>query len=136
MTDCLFCNIVSGKIPSEKVYEDTDVFAFLDIHPVNIGHTLVIPKGHHQNLYETPDETLSKMLPILKKVSLAVKNATNADGINLEMNNESAAGQIIFHAHIHIIPRFNNDGFKHWKGLREYNSVELREVAQKISSIL
>lgn len=132
MNDCLFCKIVSGEIPSTKVYEDDTILAFLDIHPVNIGHTLVIPKAHHTNLYETPDETLAQMLPIIKKLSIAVKKAMNADGINIEMNNDPVAGQIIFHTHIHIVPRFSGDGFTHWHGARGYYEGEVTEVAQKI----
>lgn len=120
----------------QKVYEDAHVLAFLDIHPNNIGHTLVIPKEHFENLYTTPDEILSKLASVVKKVSLAIKKATNADGINIHMNNETAAGQVIFHTHIHIIPRFKDDGFTHWRGLRDYSNAELEEIAQKITSTL
>lgn len=134
--DCLFCNIVSGAIPSTKVYEDDVVFAFLDIHPVNIGHTLVIPKTHHTNLYDTEDVTLAHMMTTVKKLSVAIKSALNADGVNIEMNNDPVAGQIIFHAHLHIVPRFEGDGFKHWHGARDYNKGEDVEVAQKISAAL
>lgn len=134
MTDCLFCKIISGEIPCTKVYEDATVLAFLDINPVNIGHTLVIPKAHHINLYETPDETLAQMSVIIKKLSIAIKSALGADGINIEMNNDSVAGQIIFHTHLHIVPRFSGDGFTHWHGARGYNENEMPEVAQKIMS--
>lgn len=136
MTDCLFCKIIAGEIPSTKVYEDNTVLAFLDIHPVNIGHTLVIPKAHHANLYETPDALLAHMMTIVKKLSIAIKSALNADGINIEMNNDSIAGQIIFHTHIHIIPRFSSDGFVHWRGARGYNEGEITEVGEKISKAL
>lgn len=132
MLDCLFCKIVAGGIPCTKVYEDDTVFAFLDIHPVNIGHTLVIPKAHHSNLYDTPDETLARMITIVKKLSIAIKSAMNADGINIEMNNDPIAGQIIFHSHMHIVPRFEGDGFRHWHGARDYHEGEDTEVAQKI----
>lgn len=132
MIDCLFCKIITGEIPSTKVYEDDAVLAFLDIHPVNIGHTLIIPKAHHTNLYETPDTTLAHMMSVVKKLSIAVKNALSTDGINIEMNNDSIAGQIIFHAHIHIVPRFKGDGFTHWNGARGYRESEMTEVAQKI----
>ncbi len=136
MTDCLFCKIISGEIPSTKVYEDDTVLAFLDIHPVNIGHTLVIPKSHHINLYETPDPTLAQMISVAKKLSIAIKSALNTDGINIEMNNDSVAGQIIFHTHIHIVPRFSGDGFTHWNGARPYRETEMAEVAQKITAVL
>ena len=97
MNDCLFCKIIAGEIPSTKVYEDDTILAFLDIHPTNIGHTLVIPKTHATNLYDTPDTTLAHMATIVKKLSIAIKSSLNADGINIEMNNDSIAGQIIFH---------------------------------------
>jgi histidine triad (HIT) family protein len=136
MTDCLFCKIVAGEIPSTKIYENDTVLAFLDINPVNIGHTLVIPKSHHTNLYETPDEALAGIMPVVKKVSVAIKETLNADGINIEMNNDPIAGQIIFHSHIHIIPRFEGDGFKHWHGARNYHENEMSEVAKKITTSL
>lgn len=136
MNTCLFCRIITGEIPSQKVYEDDTTLAFLDIHPVNIGHTLVVPKAHHPNLYETPDETLAQMMVVVKKLSIAIKTAMGADGINIEMNNDPVAGQIIFHSHIHIVPRFSSDGFKHWHGARGYNEGEASDVAQKIFTAL
>lgn len=136
MDSCLFCKIVSNEIPSTKVYEDDRVLAFLDIHPVNIGHTLVVPKAHHVNLYDTEDGTLTHMMIVAKKLSVAIKGALGADGVNIEMNNDPAAGQIIFHTHVHIVPRFEGDGFKHWHGARGYDKGEETEVAQKIQNIL
>ena len=134
--DCLFCKIVTGEIPSTKVYEDNTVFAFLDIRPVNIGHILIVPKAHYANLYETPNETIAHMMVVAKKLSIAIKEALNADGINIEMNNDGPAGQIIFHTHLHIIPRFEGDGFTHWHGARGYHEGEADEIAQKIQSSL
>ena len=136
MESCLFCKIIAGEIPSTKVYEDDTILAFLDIHPVNIGHTLVIPKAHHVNLYDASDETLAQMMPIIKKLSIAVKSALKADGINIEMNNDAPAGQLIFHTHIHIIPRFSNDGFRFgWRKL-EYKESEMDRFQKKIRSFL
>jgi histidine triad (HIT) family protein len=133
MNDCIFCKIVAGDIPSERIYEDDAAFAFLDIHPNNKGHTLVIPKNHCVNIYDFPDEALSGVIRAVKKVSIAVKKAMNADGINLGMNNDGAAGQLVFHAHIHVIPRFSNDGLKHWHG-RAYENGEIEEFGKKIRS--
>lgn len=133
-TNCLFCKIIGGEIPATKVYEDEHSFAFLDIHPINIGHTLIIPKEHFTNLYETPDETLSHLAIVIKKLSIAVKSAVNADGINIGMNNDPVAGQVIFHTHIHVIPRFADDGLIHWHGARDYVEGEAAEVAQKIQT--
>ena len=130
--DCLFCKIIKGKLPSSKVYESEKTLAFLDIHPVNIGHTLVISKEHFANIYETPDDVLSDMIIVSKKTAMAIKIATSADGINLAMNNNHAAGQLIFHSHLHVIPRFSNDGFELWHGKRPYNEDEMAEVAEKI----
>ncbi|MCX6714144.1 MAG: HIT family protein [Candidatus Vogelbacteria bacterium] len=114
--DCLFCKIIAGEIPCYKVYEDDKWLAFLDINPINLGHTLLLPKKHHRNLFDLPEDLLGEMGVILQKLSLVIKEATQADGINIGWNNESAAGQLVFHSHTHIMPRFEGDGFTHWKG--------------------
>lgn len=134
--DCLFCKIIAGEIPSTKVYEDDRCYAFLDINPVNIGHTLLVPKTHSENLYTVADEDIAHMATVLKKLSIAIKKAVTADGINIEMNNESVAGQLIFHTHLHIVPRFEGDGFTHWHGARKYHEGEMQEVGEKISQSL
>jgi len=113
---CLFCQIITGEIPSYKVYEDNDWLAFLDINPINLGHTLLLPKKHSRNLLDLPAGLLTKLGPVLQKLALSIKDATKADGINIGWNNESAAGQLVVHAHVHLIPRFTGDGFEHWKG--------------------
>lgn len=135
MESCIFCKIVRGEIPSYKVYEDEDVLAFLDIRPVNPGHTLVIPKDHFENIYTLPDETIARLSLAIKKVAIAVKHGVDADGINLSMNNEAPAGQVIFHAHIHIIPRTNDDGLKLWPQ-HDYKEHEARDVADQIRKAL
>jgi len=132
-TDCLFCKIIKGEIPSAKVYEDEHSFAFLNIRPINPGHTLLVPKKHFANLYEMPDEILANLAPVIKKLGIAVKKAVGADGINIGMNNDPAAGQLVFHAHIHIMPRFKNDGHEHWHGTPYKNDAEIKTVAKKIS---
>jgi len=131
MTECIFCKIIKGEIPSHKIYEDEHTFAFLDIRPNNPGHTLVIPKDHFENIYTTPDEALARMMLSAKKISIAIKNSLAADGINISMNNEEAAGQIIFHTHIHVIPRYTTDGFKHFPQ-KSYKQGEAEEIAKKI----
>ena len=136
MNDCIFCKIIRGEIPSDKVYEDENIFAFLDINPVNIGHTLLAPKEHHENIFDLPENVLDKLSSASKKLSLAIKNALNADGVNVTSNNGRAAGQLIDHAHIHIIPRYENDGFKHWKGAGGYQEGEAKITAEKIKSNL
>ncbi len=136
MENCIFCKIVKGEIPAHKIYEDKDTLAFLDISPVNIGHVLVIPKEHHANIFEIPEKALLEVVRTVKKVSHAVKKGLKADGINVTMNNEPAAGQVVFHLHIHIIPRTINDGFHHWKGKRGYQEGEKEIVTEKISKSL
>ncbi|MDE7169234.1 MAG: HIT family protein [Mucispirillum sp.] len=107
--NCIFCKIVKGEIPSSKVYEDDDILAFMDINPIARGHTLVIPKAHCRNALDTPAETGVKIYPAVTKIANAVKKAYNADGINIMQFNEPAAGQEVYHSHIHIIPRYEND---------------------------
>lgn len=131
MSDCLFCKIIKNEISSNKIYEDEEILAFLDINPVNKGHTLVVPKKHYRNLYETPDNTLCRIILATKKLALHIKEKLNADGINIMINNDQDAGQIIFHTHIHIVPRFKNDGFKHWKG-EPYKEGEIEKTARKL----
>lgn len=129
--NCIFCKIVDGTIPAHKIFEDEETLAFLDIHPNNHGHTLIIPKDHFENIYGTPPETLCRMMLVVQKMAVAVKNGVDADGINIVMNNESAAGQEVPHGHIHVIPRFNEDGFKHW-GHNPYKEGEIDVVQEKI----
>ena len=131
MSDDIFLKIIAGEIPAHKVYEDEYTYAFLDATPNNPGHTLVIPKERYKDIYEIPEEVLSHVMNTVKKVAIAVKKATNADGINIGMNNEPAAGQLVFHAHIHVIPRFKDDGLKHW-GKKEYKEGEAEKVAESI----
>lgn len=136
MENCIFCKIVKGEVPSHKIYENDEVLAFLDINPVNIGHSLIIPKKHFVNIYETPENILVDMFKAAKIISKAIKSELKADGINITMNNDSAAGQIIFHSHIHVIPRMEGDGFKLWHGRRPYKEGEAAEIAQKITQAL
>lgn len=131
MDDCLFCKIIEGGIPAYKVYEDDNFLAFLDINPINPGHTLIIPKEHYENIYELPDELMEKAGPLIKKIALAIKRGTSAEGINLGMNNEKAANQLVPHAHFHIMPRFAGDGHTHWQGT-PYLGKEAEQVAEKI----
>ena len=109
MSDCIFCKIVSGELPSNKVYEDDDILAFLDINPVNPGHTIVIPKEHGDNFLLQSEETNKKLISVIYSITPSVLKSVNATDCNVTMNCGSSAGQIIFHTHFHIIPRFKND---------------------------
>ena len=132
MKNCLFCKIVSGEIPCYKIYEDENFLAFLDINPVNPGHTLVIPKKHSRNVLEMDNnKTLGNLMLIVQKLSKQIKTALKSDGINIIMNNEPAAGQIIFHTHTHIIPRFLNDKLKQWSS-KKYTEKEFLATAKQI----
>ena len=132
---CLFCRIINKELPSHIVYENDHVLAFLDIHPTTKGHTLVIPKTHTADFLSTPVETLFEVNRVIQVVAHAVLKAVGADGFNLNFNNGSVAGQVIFHLHGHIIPRFSNDGLRLWKG-GDYKEGEAAEIAQEIKKHL
>lgn len=115
--ECLFCKMVSGEIPSDKIYEDDKVFAFLDIQPANAGHTLVIPKKHSKNILEIENEDLEATIQIVKMLAKKIIKAVKAQGFNIIINTEKVAGQIVFHTHFHLVPRFEDDSRElHWKG--------------------
>ena len=137
MKDCLFCKIIAhDEIPSTKVYENDSVYAFLDISPVNLGHTLVVPKKHYKNVYETPDEALAEMMSVAKKIATAIKSELKADGVNIIMNNDKTAGQIIFHSHLHVVPRYEGDGFVHWSNKKVHDKSEVVAVEQTLRAKL
>ena len=102
---CRFCRLAKKEAPASYIYEDK-VVAFLDMKPINEGHTLVIPRNHYENIYEIPEEEVAHLFRIVKKVAYAVKKGVSAEGISIVQNNERAAGQIVFHLHVHIIPRY------------------------------
>ena len=117
------------------IYEDKHVFAFLDRGPVNPGYTLVIPKTHAKNLYDIPEEDLQKLILAAKKIAKAIKQGVHADGINIMMNVEKAAGQLVDHVHFHIIPRFSHDGLRHWPH-GKYAEGQAEAVKEKIVKFL
>jgi histidine triad (HIT) family protein len=135
MPDCIFCKIVRKEIPANIVYEDDSTLGFLSTGPTNPGHTLVIPKDHVENVYAMDEQHYEPVMRTVKKMAVAVKQGMSADGINVHMNNDGPAGQVIFHAHIHIIPRFIGDGLTHWPG-KEYKAGEAETAAEKIKSAL
>lgn len=130
-SDCIFCKFVSGELPTAKIYEDDETMAFMALHYTNKGQVLVIPKDHVENIYGFSEELAARWMLTIKKMAIAVKNALDADGVNLIQNNEEAAGQAVFHAHMHIIPRFNDDGLKGWPG-HEYAEGEISEFQEKV----
>ncbi|OGG80206.1 hypothetical protein A3A39_02860 [Candidatus Kaiserbacteria bacterium RIFCSPLOWO2_01_FULL_54_13] len=135
MSDCVFCKIVRGELPSFKVYEDEDTIAFLDIRPVNAGHTLVAPKKHSHNIFDIAPEDWAATTEAVRKLAIAIEKGLNADGVNIAMNNREHAGQIIDHPHVHIIPRFKGDGLK-LMPQRIYQDGEAEASAGKIRAEL
>ena len=107
--NCIFCKILAGEIPSTVVYEDDDFKAIVDVNPAARGHVIILPKNHAANIYELPDEDASKIMVVAKKIATAIKKAYNCDGVNILQNNGEAAGQTVFHLHVHVIPRFKGD---------------------------
>ena len=111
MDDCIFCKIVSGEAESSKVYEDEDVIGFLDLHPINQGHTLVISKKHATNIYDISIQDLEKISQVTQKLAIRIKKVLNADGISIFQMNERGGDQDVMHYHVHIIPRHEGDWF-------------------------
>ena len=131
MTDCIFCRIVRKELPSFTVYEDDKTFAFLDIKPINKGHVLVVPKNHSSDILEAEDSDLYPVISAVKKISRIVMEAVKANGVNLGVNTKPAAGQVVFHTHFHIIPRFDDDGLKHWPH-KEFSNKEMEDIRSRI----
>lgn len=129
---CVFCKIVKGEIPAKKVYEDDDFIAFLDIAPVNKGHTLIVPKKHAETFLDLTPTEAGKLFEKVNLIAKAMKKALDTDGFNILVNCGLASGQEVFHIHVHIIPRYLDDGVKFgWRKLK-YEENEMEEIAEKI----
>jgi histidine triad (HIT) family protein len=135
MDDCIFFLFVKGESPSHKVYEDEDILAFLDINPVNPGHTLVIPKEHCKDLLSTPTELAQKLMATVQKLAPVIMKSVESDAFNLGVNCGETAGQVVFHTHLHIMPRFESDKYELWHG-KEMSEDELKAISEKIKSNL
>jgi histidine triad (HIT) family protein len=123
---CVFCDIINGKIPSKKVYEDEDVLAILDISQLTYGHTIVMPKKHVENILEADDETIAKCMRTVHMLARQIKDNTGCPGLNVINNCGTAAGQSVPHLHFHIIPRYDkNDGFGYVETPHEENLDEV-----------
>lgn len=133
MDNCIFCKIISGEISSSKVYEDDQVLAFLDITQTTPGHTLIIPKKHVRNVLEMDAGLASETFSRLPKIARALKKATDAPAMNIINNNEEIAGQSVFHAHIHLVPRYGSeDGIDISYTTHEPDLEALAVLAKKI----
>ena len=130
--NCIFCKIAAGEIPSATLYEDDDFRVILDIEPASKGHALIIPKEHYANLYELDDELAAKEMVLAKKMITKLTDILECDGYNVLQNNGPAAGQTVFHFHMHLVPRYKNDNVKiGWKLGKLTDNVK-EEILNKI----
>ena len=133
MRNCIFCKIAGGEIPSVKIYEDELIYAFMDISPINYGHTLVIPKEHHTSVATIPEATGGRMFRVGSRIGVAMRRALDCDGFNLHLSDGTVAGQVVMHAHLHIVPRWTDDGFHwNWRQLKYESDAQRDEIAEKI----
>lgn len=135
--DCVFCKVVKGDISCSRFYEDENFVAILDIRPVNLGHALLIPKKHFVNILDTPEDISEKIYAVLKKITRSMQQAYGCDGFNIIQNINEAGGQEVFHSHIHIIPRYKEDGIRFGIKHKNYASnADMCKWAKKIADIL
>ena len=137
MSDCIFCRIVRGELPCEKLYEDDAVLAFMDIGPIVKGHALVIPKAHHELLTDLPPHLLGPVMAVVQRVARALYTGLKADGVNVHQTNGAASGQVVPHVHFHVIPRFHTDGHSwNWRAGRYGDPSEMQGLAGQIRAAL
>lgn len=138
MEDCIFCKIVKGEIPSIKIYEDDQVFAFADINPISDGHTLIVPKKHAQDIWEIPVEDLAAVQGASKKVAEAIQGAINAEGIACVQLNGRAVNQVVMHYHLHLIPRVSGGPelpITGWE-IKPGDKEKIKQIGEKIAAAL
>jgi len=128
--DCVFCRIARNEERASYIYEDENAIAFLDARPVSEGHTLVVPRRHYENIYAVPDEEVANLFKIVKKVALAISKSERAEGMSIIQNNGSIAHQVIFHFHVHTIPRYVGKGMQSTRIAAD--QTELDEIAARI----
>jgi histidine triad (HIT) family protein len=132
---CIFCKIAAGQAPAERLLETDRVLAFLDIAPVHYGHTLVISRQHFETLLELPDDLWLEMGQVSRCIALALQKKLYARGFNLGMNNYPAAGQVVPHAHLHVIPRYHDDGL-HFFPQSSYRGQDMASVGRQLREVL
>ncbi len=137
MSECIFCKIVGGEIPAVKVYEDDQVLAFMDINPLNNGHTLIIPKKHAETILEIDPDELAAVMKTAQRIAQAIQKALNPDGITVIQLNRRAAGQVIPHLHVHLIPRWEGDELQisRWEPVAG-DMEKIKEIGAKIKAEL
>ena len=132
-TNCIFCRIANGEIPSKTLYEDDKFRVILDLGPASKGHALILPKEHYADLYELPEETAGEVMKLAKKMTAQMTQRLGCEGFNLVQNNVELAGQTVFHFHMHLIPRYRDDGQKiGWKP-QEATQEELETIRAQIT---
>ena len=131
--NCIFCKIANGEIPSKTIYEDEDFRTILDLAPATKGHALILPKEHFKDLFELPEETASKVIVMAKRLAAQMKDKLDCDGFNIMQNNGEAAGQTVFHFHMHLIPRYEEDNQKIEWDKNEPSQDELEAVRKQIT---
>lgn len=130
--NCIFCKLASGDIPSATLYEDNDFRVILDLSPASKGHALIISKDHYRNLYDLDENLAAKAMVLAKAMILRLKDVLGCDGYNIVQNNEEAAGQTVFHFHMHLIPRYNGDNVGlGWK-MGELSETDKEEILNKL----
>ena len=130
--DCIFCKIVAGEIPAERVDEDEHTIAFMDLNPWTRGHALVVPREHTRNLYEIGDDELARTAVAAKRLAARMPDRLGCDGVNLINSCERAAWQTVFHFHMHVIPRYEDDPMQLPTRPQEADRDELRRVADEL----
>lgn len=135
MNECVFCKIINGEIPANIIYENDKVLAFLDIKPISRGHTLIVPKKHYGDIYDITEDYLKEVVAAAKKISGAVKRGLGAEGVNILHASGVAAQQSVFHFHIHLVPRYRNDGLNTWPRSK-YKGEDFEGVAEEIRSVI
>lgn len=136
-TFCVFCAIIRGQSPVAKVYEDDTFLAFMDKYPITSGHTLVLPKYHHVDLFQMTETEVGNLYRVVHNIASAVYTATGAQGLNTGQNNGKAANQIVPHVHVHIIPRYDKDSRDgKWPSRKVSDYGELEEIANRIKKNL
>ena len=135
MNECIFCKIINGEIPANVVYENGKVLAFLDINPINRGHTLIVSKKHYENISEITEDCLRDVVVVAKKIAGAMEIGLGAEGINILHASGKAAQQSVFHFHIHLVPRYRDDGLNTWPKSK-YKEEDFKEVTEEIKKAI
>ena len=136
-TDCVFCNIIKNEWPASCVYNDKKIIAFMDIKPITLGHVLVVPTIHHTNIHDFPSDEIGYLFKIVKKIADSIKLGLKADGIRIIQNNGRSAGQVIFHFHVHVIPKYDpSNPLISSRVIKNNNLETLDEIANRIRLLL